>query len=367
VDHLPAYDAVAALLPTDRELRLRPWRPDDVAAVLAACADPSTQRFIDAFRGYDEPMARRYVLGAPAAWADRRHLRLCLTDGSGTVLGAADLDDVSALHGSADLGWWVAPSRRGQGLGGRAAGLLVAAGLGPLGLARLTAQVLSPNGASRWAAAGAGMHLESVARLAEVDIVGARTDVETWRLLADEAPLAAQPDITAGRRHLRPPTPLDAAAIAAACQDPEVPRWTSVPSPYTVADAEEFVRLALGGWARGSGADWVVLDSVDGRLLGVVGLRRGGSGVAEIGFWVVAAERGRGVVTDAVRAVARWAFAAGGVECLEWRALVGNHASRRVAEKVGFTVEGVLRSRFSARGEPRRDDQVGSLLPGELR
>jgi hypothetical protein len=73
VDGLPAYDDLPPLLPTDRELRLRPWEPADVPAVLAACLQPSTQRWIDAFRGYDEGSARRYVLGAPDAWARRRH------------------------------------------------------------------------------------------------------------------------------------------------------------------------------------------------------------------------------------------------------------------------------------------------------
>ncbi len=65
MDGLPAYDDLPPLLPADRELRLRPWAPADVPAVLAACLQPSTQRWIDAFRGYDEGSARRYVLGAP--------------------------------------------------------------------------------------------------------------------------------------------------------------------------------------------------------------------------------------------------------------------------------------------------------------
>lgn len=369
MDGLPAYDDLPPLLPTDRELRLRPWEPADVPAVLAACLQPSTQRWIDAFRGYDEGSARRYVLGAPDAWARRRHLRLCLTDGSDTVLGAADLDDLSVQHVSADLGWWVAPAARGRGAGVRGGRLLVALGLGHLGLARLTARILAPNTLSRWVAAGAGLHLESVAASADVDAGGgARSDRETWRLLASEARLDPQPDLTAGRLHLRPLVPSDAAAVHAACQDPEVARWTTVPSPYTLAAAEDFCgRRTLGEWAGGAGATWAVVDAVDGRLLAVVGLRLHGMGVAEVGFWAVAAERGRGVATDAVRAVCGWALGTGWCCVVEWRALPGNAASLRVAQKCGFTVEGTLRSRLVVRDGPRQDVVVAALLPGELR
>ena len=55
-----------------------------------------------------------------------------------------------------------------------------------------------------------------------------------------------------------------------------------------------------------------------------------------------------------------------GVQRLEWYANVGNMASRRVAEKVGFTVEGTLRRGLDQRGT-RVDAWIGSLLPGELR
>ena len=45
------------------------------------------------------------------------------------------------------------------------------------------------------------------------------------------------------RLELRTPTNENAAAIAEACQDPEIPRWTVVPSPYSLEDAQQFVEL----------------------------------------------------------------------------------------------------------------------------
>jgi RimJ/RimL family protein N-acetyltransferase len=49
------------------------------------------------------------------------------------------------------------------------------------------------------------------------------------------------PTLRDGDLVLRPKRPDDLDAVTAACQDPEIPRWTFVPSPYTRADAEAFL------------------------------------------------------------------------------------------------------------------------------
>jgi RimJ/RimL family protein N-acetyltransferase len=77
--------------------------------------------------------------------------------------------------------------------------------------------------------------------------------------------------------------------------------------------------------------------------------------------------RGRGIASRAVRLAARWALEDCGVARLQLRADVRNEPSQRVAEKAGFTREGVLRSsRYSARQGRRVDFAMYSLLPGEL-
>lgn len=370
VDNLPAgYEDVVALLPRDRGLRLRPWRAADADAVFAACSEPRAAHWV--FRDYTREQAADYVTGAPAAWATRSHLRLCLTDDSDAVLGSADLDDLDAWQGSSDLGWWIAPAARGHGLGGRLGRLPVRAGLDVLGLHRLTATLAGGNTAFRWVAAGAGLRLESVGAEGWREHTGERADREVWRLLATEEPLAPQPELTAGALHLRPWRPADAGAVFAACQDPEIGRWTRLPLPYTPADAREFTaRAALTDWARGAGAHFAVLDSVSGVLLGCVGaIGVPASGEVEIGFWAVPAARGRGVTTAATAAMIRWLIATAGVEVFRWRALPGHTASWRVAEKLGFAREGTARSAFVRRGGtgPRLDVVVASLLAADLR
>ncbi|MBB1253787.1 GNAT family N-acetyltransferase [Streptomyces sp. OF3] len=166
---------------------------------------------------------------------------------------------------------------------------------------------------------------------------------------------------------LRPLGPEDAKALHAACQDPAIRRWTTVPDPYLPEHATSFVaEVAPGGWREDTAYNLGVFDQ-DGTLVGTVGLvtlalneRR-----AEVGYWTAPEQRGRGYTVEAVRALAHWTFTALGVERLEWYAEVGNEASRAVALKAGFTMEGVLRSRLAHRGT-RRDAWGAALLPADL-
>jgi RimJ/RimL family protein N-acetyltransferase len=87
---------------------------------------------------------------------------------------------------------------------------------------------------------------------------------------------------------------------------------------------------------------------------------------AAVGYWLAPHGRGRGVATHATRLLARWGFERLGLERLELTCAPDNPASQRVAERCGFTREGVLRSHMRFKGG-RRDTIVYSLLPGELR
>jgi RimJ/RimL family protein N-acetyltransferase len=175
-------------------------------------------------------------------------------------------------------------------------------------------------------------------------------------------------EIVAGRLQLRPFLPSDVAAVYAACQDPEIQRWTTVPVPYERHHAEEYVRdNTVEGWAAGTGRSYAVTDATTGALLGSVGLVEydGAERTAELGYWVAPDARGQGVAAQASAALARWCFGALGVARLQWLAEVGNVASRRAAERAGFTVEGVLRDRIRARDGSRADAWIGSLLPAD--
>jgi RimJ/RimL family protein N-acetyltransferase len=173
-----------------------------------------------------------------------------------------------------------------------------------------------------------------------------------------------QETITFGELTLRPFTEEDIAWVYAVSLDPAVQTYVQIPLPYRMEHAAYFVRqMAIGAWALRERAEFVVERA--GLRLGRVGLGLDGNGAAQIGYWMDPAARSRGVATEAVRALCRWAFATLGLDLIEWRAEVGNVASRRVAEKAGFRVEATLRRRLVHRGV-RVDAWIGSLLSSEL-
>jgi RimJ/RimL family protein N-acetyltransferase len=172
---------------------------------------------------------------------------------------------------------------------------------------------------------------------------------------------------------LRCPDPSLAPQITQACQDRDLHRWlAALPDPYTEADALAFVERCAQKWADGSEFVWAITAADDGRLLGTIDLHKvadltaPGGGMAEVGYWVVAAERGQGIMPDALRLVCRYGFDELRLARIEWQAEVGNIASRRAAEKVGFGFEGTCRRRLLHVGE-RVDGWLAGLLPEELR
>ncbi len=172
--------------------------------------------------------------------------------------------------------------------------------------------------------------------------------------------------LTDGRLLLRLPEERDVAAIAQACQDPEITRWVPVPVPYATHHAEEFVAGRPERWAAADGEmTFAVTDASDGQLLAMVGLHARDASMREIGYWAAPWARGRGVMTDAVRLVCGYGFDVLELERIEWWAIAGNEASWRVVEKLGFQREGSCRARLLHRGE-RVDGWVAGLLRGEL-
>jgi RimJ/RimL family protein N-acetyltransferase len=167
---------------------------------------------------------------------------------------------------------------------------------------------------------------------------------------------------------LRAPAEDDVDAITAACQDPEIPRWTTVPSPYTREHGEGFVAQVADGWAGGTEAVWALF--ADDVLVGMVGLHHitdhVAGGHAELGYWMTADARGRGYLVEAATAVIDWAFTERGLARLTWRAVVGNVPSARAARALGFRYEGIQRQALtSERG--RDDGWSAGLLPTDDR
>lgn len=165
---------------------------------------------------------------------------------------------------------------------------------------------------------------------------------------------------------LTAPDESDVDRIHELCQDPLIQRWTTVPIPYERHHAEGFVReFVVAGWARGTTCICGIRPHAEEPLVGIVGLNGIEGGSATIGYWLAPSARGRGLATASVRAAVDFAFGPLALTRLAWDAAVGNDASRRVAERVGFRVEGQVRGWYFVRGA-REDAWLGTLYAQDL-
>jgi RimJ/RimL family protein N-acetyltransferase len=84
----------------------------------------------------------------------------------------------------------------------------------------------------------------------------------------------------------------------------------------------------------------------------------------ELGYWIRADRTGRGYATEAARALCAWAFRKLDLHRIFAYSDVANAASRRVLEKCGFTLEGVVRHR-AKHADGWRDHALYGLIQGE--
>jgi len=185
-------------------------------------------------------------------------------------------------------------------------------------------------------------------------------------------PAIVLPHLQRDGLRLRPPTDHDVPAILAACQDPDVQRFTRVPSPYTEADARTFVAFSARTLEDGSGVHLVAAHADTDHLLGAIGLAvddRDLSG--ELGYWVAPEARGRGVATTGGQLLLELAFGPLDLGYVFLLAAATNPASNAVARRLGFThegtfPEGMLDGAAGDRRAPRCTAHHWGIRPREL-
>ena len=152
------------------------------------------------------------------------------------------------------------------------------------------------------------------------------------------------------------------------CHDPLSRQWTTVPLQFTLDDARRFVTQAMpGGWHHDT--EWgFAVEAVDDtgtpRYAGTISLRNEGEGRAEVAYGAHPWVRGRGVMERALRLLLTWGFEERGLQTVIWWANKGNWASRKVAWRLGFAIEGAPRHWLPQRGR-LLDSWVGTLLAGD--
>jgi RimJ/RimL family protein N-acetyltransferase len=167
--------------------------------------------------------------------------------------------------------------------------------------------------------------------------------------------------LTGSGFRLRRFTVADYRPASATVEEVETARWVN---GMPVPDADKMVRLCERERRKGAMLDLVIADAGDDSYLGEILLFAHEHNCGEIAYVITSAARGRGIATEAVRLLTNWAFASLEFARMQLKINPNNVASIRVAEKAGFTREGLLRSAVDIRGN-RADVFVYSRLPDD--
>lgn len=144
--------------------------------------------------------------------------------------------------------------------------------------------------------------------------------------------------LTTERFVLSAPRASDVDAVFTACQDADVQLYTTVPVPYEREHAVAFVdQFVPDSWANDSEYVFGIREAANAPLIGVVSWQRERG---YVGYWLDAAHRGRGVMTEVLQALVDWVFTHE-VDAVRWEALAGNMGSAIVAQRAGFRWDGI--------------------------
>jgi ribosomal-protein-alanine N-acetyltransferase len=170
-------------------------------------------------------------------------------------------------------------------------------------------------------------------------------------------------EITGGRGIvLRPLLPADAAALASIANDASITAFVrdTFPHPYTIAHARDFILFA----AKDNHLKcWGIFEN--GQLAGVISVTLQHDiyrHSAEIGFWLGAAFRKRGIITEAIGLVCRYVFSQLPIVRLFAYVFVHNEASKKALLNNGFEIEGIRK-----KGSIKNNKLIDDLLMAKLK
>lgn len=184
-----------------------------------------------------------------------------------------------------------------------------------------------------------------------------RTVAEVREVLKD------LPTLETERLILRKMVLNDAEAVFAYASNSEVSRYTLWETHRSIEDSRAFLEFATQKYENGGEPDWGIVYRGNGCLVGACGLVNWEAehARAEVGFVLSREYWGRGLMSEAVRAILRFGFERMNLNRIEARCIAENAASARVMEKAGMFYEGTLRQREYIKGA-YRDIKLYAIL-----
>ena len=175
------------------------------------------------------------------------------------------------------------------------------------------------------------------------------------------------PVLEAARIRLRPLRLDDAPEVFTMFSDPRVTRYWSFPAWTDPAQAQAWLAERIG-WGPPSVFGWAMADRHTDAFIGTTALfsLSGPLHRAELGYSLLPSRQGEGLASEAVRRALDFGFDTLGLERIEADVDPRNEASCRLAERLGFQREGLLRNRWRVGGE-FADSILYGLLRNEYR
>ena len=174
------------------------------------------------------------------------------------------------------------------------------------------------------------------------------------------------PALETPRLTLRRLTPHDAEDMYSYSCDPQVARHVLWDAHRSVSDSRGTIRSYMRRYRLGEPSSWGIVSKKDGRMIGTIGFMwfDADNLSAEVGYSLSRAYWNRGIMTEALLRVLRYAFEELHMNRVEAQYESDNPASGRVMEKCGMVREGCLRQRVYNKGS-YRDMVVCSMLREE--
>ena len=159
------------------------------------------------------------------------------------------------------------------------------------------------------------------------------------------------PTLQYGRYTLRPTLESDVATIYEACQDPLIPRFTTVPVNYTMSHALDYFQRIPASIELQREIPFVIEFGVgdEKEFAGVISLHTISidNHRAEIGYWMREQMRGKGIATAAVKMLTGYGLDTLGFKRIEAAVDLDNTASQKLLISAGYEREGVLQQRVT--------------------
>jgi RimJ/RimL family protein N-acetyltransferase len=166
------------------------------------------------------------------------------------------------------------------------------------------------------------------------------------------------PTLQYGLITLRKPEERDIVPLFEGVQDPLIPKFTRIPANYQMTNAEHYVReRSPNGFTMRTELQLAL--EYDGKFAGALSFHTLDldSGKAEIGYWLTADVRGKGVATSATRLLTEYGFESIGFHRIEALVVASNVPSLKVLKNAGYMQEGIMRD-ACCQDDGTREDMV---------